>query len=134
MRIAAGILLILVGLWGAVGNGFSVAASASIDEIAQSSGVSMESQTIRFFRGYRTAGLVGALGGLLSVVAGIMFLFDRGKLLGFLALGVAINAQAMVTVLVPPLNPPGVLKILVLIFCTFGATRVGTSERPQAAR
>jgi len=116
MRIAAAVLLMLIGLWSLVGGGMQAVAGVSV--LATPPG------ELRYMMGWLPAGLVGFVGGLLCLSSGIAFCLDRGKLLGLVAIGVALCSEAM---FLPGMlfSPTAVLKILLLGFCAFGAAEVG---------
>lgn len=152
MRIAGGILLIIIGCWSLVGGGCSVVGGAAVGKLE---GASADLQQELKVSGVRTtggdktiskamgkaentgtgllvSGVVILLGGLLSLVAGILMLLNKAKLFGFIAPGVGIIGEILFIAMVT-FNVVGVIKILILAFCAFAATKVGAETTSSHA-
>lgn len=146
MRIAGGVLLLIVGLWSLVGGGCSVfvggaaskvsgAAAEMSAKLAAETGAKMDPEAKKALEeaqakagsmgsGVLVAGIVILVGGILCIVAGIMFFVNKGKMFGFLAPGVGIIGEILFFVLVA-FNIIGLIKILILGFAAFAATKIG---------
>ena len=146
MRIAGGVLLLIAGLWSLVGGGCSVfvggAASkvtgaaaemsaklaaetgAKIDPYAKKALEEASAKASSMGSGVLIAGIVILVGGILCIIAGIMFFVNKGKAFGFLAPAVGIIGEIVFFVLVA-FNILGLIKVLILAFTAFAATKIG---------
>ena len=134
MRIAGGVLLLIVGLWSLVGGGVAgkmTDAASALSKAAESAGAKVDAEAQKALAkassagsGLMISGIVILLAGILSIVAGIMFFVNKGKAFGFLAPGVGIIGEILFFALVA-FNIAGVLKIVVYAFAMFAATKIG---------
>lgn len=146
MRIAGGVLLLIVGLWSLVGGGCSVlfggaasklsgAAAEMSAKVAAESGAKMDPEAKKAMEegmakassmgsGALISGIVILAGGILCIIAGIMFFLNKGKAFGFLAPGVGIIGEILFFALAA-FNVVGLIKILILAFTAFAATKIG---------
>ncbi|MCA9671511.1 MAG: hypothetical protein KC503_38200 [Myxococcales bacterium] len=143
MRIAGGVILLIVGLWSLVGGGCSVIGGKAVGDaqklgsamsrLAKSSGakVRMSRQARRALakasnmgQGLFISGIVILAGGILCIIAGIMFFVNKGKMFGFLAPGVGIIGEVVFFAMVV-FNIGGLIKIILLGFSAFAATKIG---------
>jgi hypothetical protein len=141
MRIAGGVLLLVVGLWSLIGGGCSVfvggaasklsgAAAEMAKEAAKDPNVKVKVDEDALAKagstgsGALVSGIVILVGGLLCIIAGIMFFLNKGKMFGFLAPGVGIIGEILFFVMVA-FNVVGLIKILILGFAAFAATKIG---------
>jgi hypothetical protein len=149
MRIAGGVLLLIVGLWSLIGGGCSVfvggaaskvsgAAAEMSAKLATEAGAKMDDEAKKALAdaqakagslgsGVLISGIVILVGGILCIIAGIMFFVNKGKAFGFLAPGVGIIGEIIFFVLVA-FNIIGLIKILILAFTAFAATKVGAES------
>jgi hypothetical protein len=144
MRIAGGVLLLIVGLWSLVGGGCSVIgggaaskmtdAASALSKAAQDAGGKVDPEAQKALAkasgmggGLMISGVVILVGGLLCIIAGIMFFVNKGKAFGFLAPGVGIIGEVLFFVLAA-FNVVGLVKILILAFCAFAATKIGAES------
>jgi hypothetical protein len=150
MRIAGGILLILIGCWSLVGGGCSVAGGAAVGKLSsgasdlskelKAAGVSGGDKTLAKAMGdaesagtgLMVSGVVILLGGLLSLVAGILMLTNKAKIFDLVAPGVGIIGEILFFAMVA-FNIAGVIKILILAFCAIAATKVGAEATGHSA-
>jgi hypothetical protein len=139
-----------VGLWSLIGGGCSVfvggaaskvsgAAAEMSAKLAAETGAKMDPEAKKALEeaqakagsmgsmgsGVLISGIVILVGGILCIVAGIMFFVNKGKAFGFLAPGVGIIGEIMFFVLVA-FNIIGLIKILILAFTAFAATKIGS--------
>jgi hypothetical protein len=145
MRIAGGVLLLLVGLWSLVGGGCSLIGGAAVGqvgkmgnaaaELAKASGGKVDAkaqaeldkalaQGKSVGSGLLVSGIVILLAGILCIVGGIMFFVNKAKAFGFLAPAVGIIGEILFFVMVG-FNIAGVIKILIYAFGAFAATKIG---------
>lgn len=148
MRIAGGIILLVFGLWSLVGGGCSILGGglmskagdlqAAAQEAAKEAGsnvkVTMTDEQKKALAdagstgtGLFVSGIVSTIGGLLCIIAGIMFFVNKGKMLGFLAPGVGIIGEILFIVMVT-FSIVGVIKILAYAFAAFAATKIGADQ------
>jgi hypothetical protein len=141
MRIAGGVLLLLVGLWSLAGGGCSLIGGAAVNKLGDASSalskaaaeagakVDVEAQkalakAAGTGSGLFISGIVILLAGILCIVGGIMFFVNKGKAFGFLAPAVGIIGEILFFVMVG-FNIAGVIKILIYAFGAFAATKIG---------
>lgn len=74
------------------------------------------------------AGAVILVGGIMAIVAGILFFVNKAKVFGFVAPGVGILGEVLFFALVG-FNTVGLIKILLLGFCGFAATKIGEDNQ-----
>lgn len=134
LRIAGGVVMLLVGLWGLLGGGCSVVAGATMssfsDELSKkpSTGAEKEMQDAyrnlgSTLRGLLISGIVILTAGLLCNVTGVLLFFNRGMALGLVAAGVGVVGEVLFFALVA-FNVVGLVKVGALAFGGFCATRV----------
>ncbi len=155
MRIAGGIVLLVIGLWSMVGGGCSViggqaagaigrgadglsaelskasgASSSKLDREAAAAAASLRSAGT----GYTVSGIIIIAGGLLSLIAGILALVNKGK--GFCLLAPAVGVIGEITAFaMVGFGVVGALKIAIYVFGLIGMLKVGAprGERPRGA-
>lgn len=155
MRIAGGIVLLVIGLWSMVGGGCSViggqaagaigkgadglsaelakaagTSSSALDREAAAAAASLRSAG----KGYTVSGIIIIAGGLLSMIAGILALVNKGK--GFCLLAPAVGVIGEITAFVMlGFGVVGALKIAIYVFGLIGMLKVGAprGERPRGA-
>jgi len=141
MRIAGGVLLLLVGLWSLAGGGCSLIGGAAVGKMgdaasalskaAAEAGAKVDVEAQKALSkaagtgsGLLVSGIVILLAGILCIVAGIMFFVNKGKAFAFLAPGIGIIGEILFFVMVG-FNIAGVIKILIYAFGAFAATKIG---------
>ena len=152
MRIAGGVILLVVGLWSLVGGGCSLVggkmvggmadgaskfsgelakaaqqAGAQVDQKAAAEAAAQLAKAGSAGTGLMVSGVVILLGGILCIVAGIMFFMNKGKMLGFVGPGVGILGEIIFFAMVA-FNIGGLIKLLLLGFSGFAATKIGESS------
>jgi len=156
MRIAGGVIMLIVGLWSVVGGSCSIGCgavggvategaakfSSEMMKAAQKAGAKVDAKAAadaaaafeegsNLGSGFRIAGIVILIGGILCVVAGILFLVNKGKTFAFAAAGIGILGEIIFFALVV-FNVPGVLKLALLAFSGFAATKIGEPSGPPS--
>lgn len=147
MRIAGGIIFLLVGLWSLVGGGCSLtagtvmkggsAAAAKLQtelaKAAKTSGtnVKMNKEAMKNLKkaggmgtGFLVSGIVILLAGILCIIAGIMLFLNKGKMLAFVAGGLGILGEVIFIVMLA-FGIGAIIKIVLYAFGAFAATSVG---------
>jgi len=147
MRIAAGVLLLIVGLWSVGEGGCSTTravlaqnmegVSTAFLEAAEQMGDSTARQTRAEAANARQMasarmihGVVMLIAGALSIIAGVLFFVNRGRAIGFLAPGVGVIGEVLFFAL-ESFAILGVVKMLVYAFSMFAATRIGGDPDPR---
>ncbi len=124
LRIAGGVVAIFFGLWGVAGGGCSVVAAVTTraiatnltDELKHNPDASKAlSAAGRVWPGMIVAGSVIAVAGVLANVVGVLFFFNRGRLLALITVGLTVVGEGMFTFMVT-FNVPGVIKIVAFAF------------------
>lgn len=139
MRIASGVLFILVGLWSVLGGSCTFIAgkdagagkeivSTSIEKQAGTDLDALDTALQQFGNtdGGKTAkvwtkygvfiGIFILIAGLLAISSGIAYLLNKFRFLGFVATGLGIIAECMFFIFLE-FNVAGLIKIGVLVFC-----------------
>lgn len=147
MRIAGGIIFLLVGLWSLVGGGCSLtagtvmkggsAAAAKLQtelaKAAKTSGtnVKMNKEAMKNLKkaggmgtGFLVSGIVILLAGIFCIIAGIMLFLNKGKTLAFIAGGLGILGEVIFIVMIA-FGIGAIIKIALYAFGAFAATTVG---------
>ncbi|PIE19592.1 MAG: hypothetical protein CSA65_01615 [Proteobacteria bacterium] len=146
MRIAGGVLFMIVGLWSLVGGGCMLigggamkAGGASLeklnkelDKAAKQSGTSraklnLNKKTMKKVgsagTGMMVYGIVALLAAILCIVAGIMLFLNKGKMLAFIAGGVGILGE-VVWIAMIGFSVTCVIKIILYALGAAGGTGV----------
>ena len=124
MRVAGGVLFLLVGLWSLVGGGCTafaggamsavrsgaVSLSDEINKAAKKSGTQANEKALADIKAqmdkapsgaaFMIAGLAILIAGILCIVAGIMYFTNKGAKLGFVGGGVGIVSEILFAVLI----------------------------------
>ena len=143
MRIAGGVLLLLVGLTSLIEGGCVAigcqAASAlgaigaeagkakSLDDlkkISEAAGKDLQKGIAASASYIGVASIIIRVGGLLCIVAGILFFVNKAKVFGFIAPAVGIVGEILLFVFLA-FNIFGLVKILIYAFGAIAATKVG---------
>jgi hypothetical protein len=144
MRIAAGVILCVVGVWSIFGGCGTYAAAklgdaaggladvaAKLQEAAKQAGAKVTKSEIKVnvpnTGKLKIVGIVTMVAGLLAILAGVMFFINKAKILGFLAPGVGIVAEVL-SILFIGFHVVTLVKILILGFCGFAATKIGAAK------
>lgn len=134
LRIAGGVVMLLVGLWSLLGGGCSVVAGATMSSFSEefskkpSPGAGQEQQDAfrklgSTLRGLLISGIVILVAGLLCNVTGVLLFFNRGRALGLVGAGLGIVGEVLFFALVA-FNVIGLVKVAAFAFGGFCATRV----------
>jgi len=157
MRIAGGVLVLLIGILSLVEGGCIAVGCHAASKISQAMGTAgleaagalggkattpEEAKKLlagaaaqladaeKLAKSANTIGnisLVIRLAGLLCIVAGILFFVNKGKIFGFIAPGVGILAE-IALIAVMAFTTMGLVKILVYAFGIFAATKIGEQK------
>jgi len=150
MRIAGGVLLLLVGLTSLVEGGCVAvgchaaskmgAALGDMGKALQNKNVKPEdlknvgAEQIKDLEkmsqsagGITIASIIIRVGGLLCIVAGILFFVNKAKIFGFIAPAVGIIGEIALFIVLA-FNIFGLVKILIYAFGAFAATKVGAES------
>ena len=152
MRIAGGVILLIVGLWSLAGGGCSLVggkmvggmadgasklsgelqkaaakAGGSVNNKAAEEAAKALSQASSAGTGLMVSGIVILLAGILCVVAGIMLFTNKGKMFGIAAGGLGILGEVIFFAMVA-FNIGGLIKILLYGFAAFASTKVGEAS------
>lgn len=140
LRLGGAVLLLLVSLWSTAGGGCSIVAGHGLsqysDELVralpgegQAGGARQALRQLQASApGLLFAGTALLASGVLGLVAAILFLLDRGRVLGLLAIGLGVFGELAFFALVS-FNAAGLLKLACLGCCGFCALRVGVAGR-----
>lgn len=137
LRIAGAVVLLLFGLWSLLGGGCSVVAGVTSRGIADSLSEGMadelaeDTEAARSLRESRSkldsmwfglvvTGSVSALAGLLANIAGMLLIFNRGKLLAVAAGGLGIAGEVLFLLLVT-FHVVGLVKAVAFAFAGVAA-------------
>ncbi len=152
MRIAGGVLLLLIGVFslaegGCVAIGCNAASqlgsalsgvgsalqnkNASADDLKraaeQTGGANLEKMA-KSAASLTYVSILIRVAGLLCLVAGILFFVNKARIFGFIAPGVGIVAEIALMVMMA-FTAVGLVKLLVYAFGAIAATRVGQPSR-----
>jgi hypothetical protein len=144
MRIAGGVIMLLVGIWAFIGGacstllgGATTAATSKIEKTMtkeEKAKLAKADKTGEGAKAYATVkaagtgllinGIASLIGGLLCFIAGIMYFLNKGKILGFIGAGIGIVGEVAFLVMIGM----GILTIVKIVLYAFGgiaATKVG---------
>jgi hypothetical protein len=143
MRIAGGIILLLLGIWGLAGGGASVLCGGALSQAGDLSAemnkaVKDAGGTVKLTpdakknledaqgtgMGLMVSGGFKMLGGLLGIIGGIMFFLNKGKMVVFIACGVTILGAILWMAMVA-FGGAEIGRIVASGFCIFAATKIG---------
>jgi hypothetical protein len=141
LRVSAGLLLVLVGLWSVLG-GSCAAAGGHLarnarqmaeqfdlrggDEAQQELDAALDTLAAQA-KWLIVSGAVIAVGGVLCLVAGILFFLGRARTLAPVGCGVALLGELSFWVLVS-FNWAGLIKLPIYGFAIFAARQVGRGQ------
>jgi hypothetical protein len=140
LRIAGGVVMLLVGLWSLLGGGCSVVAGATMsslsEELSKPSEADQEQQESfrklgSTLRGLLISGIVILVAGLLCNVSGVLLFLNHGKVLGLVAAGLGIIGEVLFFTLIA-FNVIGLVKVAAYAFGGFCATRVDRRAAVEA--
>jgi hypothetical protein len=148
MRIAGGVIVLLVGIWSLVGGGCATTAGCAANKMAsvgaemakaaQKEGAQVDDKTMdkamsevgkagATVKAMFIPGIVILVAGILCIIAGIMFFVNKAKILGFLAPGVGIIGEILFIVMVG-FGIGAIIKIVLYAFGAFAATKIGEQK------
>ncbi|MCB9555711.1 MAG: hypothetical protein H6707_06370 [Deltaproteobacteria bacterium] len=149
MRVAGGIILLVVGLWslgsggcqilgGQVASGMSEGmgklsseltkaakkAGAKVDEGKAAEAAAKLAEAGSMGSGLMIAGTVTLIGGLLCIIGGILTLTSKGKMFALIAPGIGILGEIIFFAMVT-FSVIGLVKIILLAVGAMGASKIG---------
>jgi hypothetical protein len=144
MRIAGGVLFMIVGLWSLVSGGCSLLGGGAmkaggagmaklqkeINKAAKSSGAKVNKRAMKNLKkasgmgtGLMVYGIVALLASILCIIAGIMLFLNKGKMLAFIAGGLGILGEVIFFAMIT-FSILGVIKIVLYGIGAAGGTGV----------
>lgn len=124
LRIVGGVVAILFGLWGLMGGGCTVVAGVAMRPITSELAKELEQNDAalkamrdmeRRWPGLIVSGVVAVVSGLLANVVGVLFFFNRGRLLALITVALTVGGEGLLMVLFA-FNMSGVIKIAAFAF------------------
>ncbi len=149
MRIAGGVLFMIVGLWSLVSGGCSLIGGSAVSAVKTGGGIAKLQQLNKAAKasgakvntkvqdeamknlkkagnmgtGLIVYGIVALLASILSIIAGIMLFLNKGKMIAFIAGGVGILGEIIFFAMIT-FSILGVIKIVLYAIGAAGGTGV----------